>query len=387
MHKRIEFGEVRVSDVAKQHVMDCLENNYITSGPKVQLFEKKWAEIFNYPYSVALNSGTSAVTACCMALYEYGAKPGDYVLCPALSFIATANAIRAAGFTPAFVDIRRDTLNIDEQKLDRLITSLKEDVVSKKKIAGLVIVNLMGKPSRLDIIQEIADKHKLKVIVDNCEAYGSKVNDKYSLEYADMEATSHYVAHIICAAQLSTVSVKTKELQEIIQSIRSHGREPNSLYFNHIRYGFNFQPTDLHASIGLGEIDDFWKIFNKRKDTLKRYREALNGLEDKVYLLEEDVGCSNAPHGFSITLKEKFADKNNFHKLTKWLDEANIHWKRNFGAMHTHKTFEYLKYRPGCFINAEYVGTYGIHIGCHYWLSDEDIDYVCESLKNIVTRL
>src|SRR5690606_37384448 len=113
-------------------------------------------------------------------------------------------------------------------------------------------VNLMGNPCELDVLSDIAFKYGCPLIVDNCEAYGAKLKGKFSLEYADMETTSHYIAHIICSAEGGTVSSKDKKINDIIQSVRSHGRQPGSLYFDHIRYGLNLKPTDLNASIGLG---------------------------------------------------------------------------------------------------------------------------------------
>jgi len=319
-----------------------------------------------------------------MALYDYGAKPGDYIICPALSYIATANAIRAAGFTPLFVDIKKETLNINTDSIENLI---KTHNALRKNIVAIMCVNLMGKPCDLDILSEISKKHDIKLIVDNCEAYGSKFKGKYSLEYTDMETTSHYIAHIICCGEGGTVSCKDEELFNILKSIRSHGRQPDSLYFDHIRFGLNFKPTDLHASIGLGEIDEFWTIFNKRKANVYEFRKAVRGYEGKAYFIEEDEGCRNAPHAFSITLKERYATKRNMDIVKETLEENNIHWKRNFGSMPHHKAFDYLGYKASSMENAQYVGEYGIHIGCHYWLTEEDIDNVCSALRKALGKI
>ena len=376
--KSIEFGELRITDLAKKHIQECLEKNWVSIGEKTKEFENRWGQLFGYKHTVMVSSGTTADTACCMSLYDYGAKPGDFIICPALSYIATANAIRAAGFTPLFVDVKKETLNINTDEIENLI---KAHNAFRKNIVAIMCVNLMGKPCNLDILSDISNKYNLKLIVDNCEAYGSTFKGKYSLEYADMETTSHYIAHIICCGEGGTVSCKDEELYNILKSIRSHGRQPDSLYFDHIRFGLNFKPTDLHASIGLGEIDDFWKIFIKRKNNLYTFRNAVSGYEGKAYFVEEDEGCINAPHGFSITLKEKYATKKNIDTIKQTLEENNIHWKRNFGSMPHHKAFSYLNYGASSMINAQYIGEYGIHIGCHYWLTDEDIDKVCSTLK------
>ena len=393
--KKIEFGELRITDLAKKHIQECLDNNWVSIGPKVKEFEQKWTKLFDYPYTTMVSSGTSADIAACLALYDFGAKPGDYVICPALSFIASANSIRAAGFIPYFVDIKKETLNIDERKLEGVLKNrfdpylrIKRELNREGQLAGIMVVNLMGNPCELDVISDLAKQWDTKLIVDNCEAYGAMFKGRFSLEYADIETTSHYIAHFICSAEGGTVSSKDKKINDIIQSVRSHGRQPGSLYFDHILYGLNLKPTDLNASIGLGEIDDFWKIFNKRKANLYEFYKATEEFSDKVYFVEERPGNVNAPHGFSITLKEKYIDRFNF--LTSKLDEAGIHWKRNFGVMPGHAAFGYHDQSFSAedrFSNAAYVGHYGIHIGCHYWLTDEDIDYVCNTLRNILKEL
>ena len=109
--KTIEFGELRISKLAKKHIKDCIKRDWVSIGPKTKLFEEKWQNLFGYNHTVMVNSGTSADTAACMALYEYDSlRQGDYIICPALSFIATANSIRAAGFEPLFIDVDKETL-------------------------------------------------------------------------------------------------------------------------------------------------------------------------------------------------------------------------------------------------------------------------------------
>jgi perosamine synthetase len=393
--RKIEFGELRVTDLAKSHIAECLENNWVSIGPKVKLFEEKCAQIFNYPYTTMVSSGTSADIAACMALYEFGAKPGDYIICPALSFIATANAIRAAGFEPWFVDVKKETLNIDEEEVRR---TLRMNAMAKafdsvtnlgvRNIVGIMAVNLMGNPCRMDILSDLAKQYNIKLIIDNCEAYGCQLNGKFSLDYADMETTSHYIAHIICSAEGGTVSSKDKVVNDAIQSVRSHGRQPGSLFFDHQRYGLNLKPTDLNASIGLGEIDDFWKIFARRKEILYKYYNATAEFADKVYFVQERAGCINAPHGFSITIKpDQFTEILKTALIKQELEKAGIHWKKNFGSMPQHGCFKDHFQHKHSFPNAEYVGNYGIHIGCHYWMTDEDVDYVCETLRNILKSI
>ena len=368
MKNRIEFGEYVSNQITEQLVLECLKTGNITVGAKTKLLEEKFAKLFNYKHSVSVSSGTSAGIAACMCLYENPEiKPGDEVICPALSFISTANSIRAAGFKPVFVDVRHD-MNIDETLIESKIT---------EKTRAINVVNLMGRPAKLDMIQRLAKEYNLMVIIDNCEGYGCSLHGKFSLDYGDLETSSHYVGHLLTGAEGGFVSTNDKNLSDVIYSVRSHGRRPNDLYFDHSRYGLNLKPSDIHACLILGQVDNFWHIFNRRRDNLILIRKSLERFEDIAWFTDEDRYATNCPHGFSMTLKPKY--NHLLDNFKQHLTQSSIHWKRNFGAMPDHQCFGYLN-QTGQFPIATYIGNHGIHIGCHYYLSNEDIYYIIEKL-------
>lgn len=375
MKPRIEFGAFQASDKIRLSVNKCLDSGWLTMGPAVREFEEKWRNLFNYPYARALSNGTAADTACCMSLYELvGAKKGDEVICPALSFIASYNAIRAAGLKPVFVDVELETLQIQIDKIEAAITS---------RTKAIMAVNLMGRLCDLDILQEICQRRNLVLIADNCEAYGGRLRGKYSLEYADMETSSHFNAHIIFSVEQGMVSSRFNEMDTVIESVRSHGRLGGKDYFEHPIWGLNFKPNDLCASVGLVGLDDFWATFVTRKGMLSFMREACLGQEDKAYFVEEGKERINAPHAFSVVCKQEKA----IDKLKEKLDEENIAWKRNFVAPTQSKAFDYLGLHLGDFPNAEYIANNGIHIGCHQYLSGTDLARICDTLTSFFKEI
>jgi dTDP-4-amino-4,6-dideoxygalactose transaminase len=370
---RIKFGEVEINQLSKDHLIDCLDSNHVTMGSKTSLLEEKWSKLFGYNHTVAVSSGTSACIAANISLYDFGACPGDEVIVPALSFIATANSIRAAGFTPKFCDVKSDML-IDESLIEGLIT---------KKTRAIMPVSLMGKPPKMDVIRKIADDHNLLVIMDNCEGHGCQYNQKFMGLWADVVVYSCYAAHILFSGEMGFVSTLNGKIAEASKSIRSHGREPDSLYFDHRRYGLNLKPTDLHASIGLGNIDEFWKIFNIRKSNWKYLVENLKEYSDLLWMSDEDEQGITSPHGFSITVKP--GNKLSCLGLKKIFDENEIDWKRNFGSMPTqHKCFSYLNYNFGDFPKAEYFGDNGVHLGVHQFLKEKDLVKIVKSVKSYI---
>lgn len=362
---RIEFGEVKVGKIALRHIREALSSNWISAGPKVKQFELEWSELFDYGYSIAVSSGTDACINACLALYSLtSAKRGDEIIVPALSFIATSNAVRAAGFTPKFVDVKRETLNIDESKIESAVN---------EKTRAIIAVHTMGRPCEMDVIMEIADRHNLIVIEDACEAHGAKYKGKHIGHFGNMACFSFYIAHLICCGEGGMISTNDEYTSKILSSTRSHGRLFDSVYFDHQRTGLNSKMNDLEASIGLEGIKYFHKTFDFRYDKMKWFRETAKRaawpVPEPLYYSEEDKGNTNCPHGVSFVGK----GAGDIQVMIDSLDKHNIHWKRNFGCIPTqHQAFADMEYSLGDFPESEWIGDNGIHIGCHQYLTEEN---------------
>ena len=369
--KRIEFGELKIGEIARKNLMEVCDTNWASNGPKVKELQIKWSRLFNYKRSIAVSSGTDGCINSCLTLYDLknAERNKSEVIVPALSFIATSNAVRAAGLVPKFVDVKKETLNIDETKI--------EEAINENTVA-IQVVHTMGRMAEMDVICEIAKKHNLIVIEDACEAHGARYKDKFVGNWGDMSIYSFYVAHLVCCGEGGMVSTNDEEIGNLLFSTRSHGRPFDSVYFDHQRTGLNSKMNDLEASIGLEAIEVFWDTFWTRHGFMKRMREACNGYEDVAWFSEEDEGNINCPHGFSITCKKQ----GNIEIVKQVLDKYNIHHKRNFGCIPTqHKAFEDMGYTLGDFPEAEWVGDNGVHIGCHQHLTEENMQRICIALK------
>ena len=373
--KRINFGELRLGEETKKNLLNCVETDWASAGPKVSMFESNWGNIFGYKYNKAVSSGTDAVLNLISSVYDYGAERGDEVIVPALSFIATSNAVLMAGLTPVFVDIEKETLNIDPSKIEEAITP---------KTRAIMVVHTMGRPCDMDAINEIAWKHDLLVFEDSCEAHGATYKDRYIGNLSDGAAFSFYTAHLINCGEGGMVSTNNEKVATSVGSTRSHGRIEGSKYFNHVRVGYNSKMNDLEASIGLEGISCFWDTFNKRHDFLLELIECTNPYKRFAWFSEEPEDMEVCPHGFSITVK----DSDYLIPLQEALDAANIEWKRNFGCIPTqHDAYKFMNHSLGDFPNSEYVGDYGIHIGTHHYLTFEDQKTIKETLVSFFKSL
>ena len=380
MSSRINFGELRLGEIAKNNLLKCIDTDWASSGPLVSQFEDQWGKIFGYKHNKAVSSGTDAVINLISSVYEYGADRGDEVIVPALSFIATSNAVLAAGLTPVFVDVEKETLNIDPSKIEEAITP---------KTRAIMVVHTMGRPCDMDSINEIAWKHNLLVFEDACEAHGASYNNKHVGNLSDGAAFSFYTAHLINCGEGGMVSTNNDKVAKSVGSTRSHGREEGSKYFNHLRVGYNSKMNDLEASIGLEGISCFWDTFNKRHDFLIKLIEAMKPFEEFAWFSEEPEGSVVCPHGFSITFKDgRYSNVWDLEGLQGMLNNNNIEWKRNFGCIPTqHKAYEFMNHELGDFPNSEYIGDYGIHIGTHHYLSEEDQNRIISVLVSFFEDL
>ncbi|MBU0881472.1 MAG: DegT/DnrJ/EryC1/StrS family aminotransferase, partial [Candidatus Omnitrophica bacterium] len=280
---KVTFGTLTVTRKSKALVKEVLKSNRISSGKYVRTFEKMFAAVVGTKEAVALSSGGDADALALAVLYDFGARRQDEVIVPALSFVATGNSVLQAGFVPVFVDIDRVTLNIDPLKIEAAIT---------KKTRAIMPVHLMGKPAAMDEINRIAKRYKLYVIEDAAEAHGAKYKGRNVGTLGDMAAFSLYVAHIITTVEGGVVVTDKREFAEILRSLRSHGRackcdscvlnlssgycakrfkggRNNDIRFIFERIGYSSKMNEMEAAIGIGNIDEYKNILEKRRKNFK----------------------------------------------------------------------------------------------------------------------
>ena len=368
--KDIKFGNPQIGEVGRRHVLDCLDRNWCSQGEKTKQFEKEWGELFGYKHNFAVNNGTSADVASLMALYDLGAKEGDEVIAPACAFIAVGNSIRAAGFKPKFVDVKKDTMNIDPKEIEKYVT---------RKTVAIMPVHTMGKPAEMDKIMRVAKRKDLYVIEDACESHGAMFKGKYVGNWGDAANFSFFAAHVVYGVEGGMISTNSEDFAQSLDSVRNHGRADPGGWFDHPRRGLNFKISDLHSSVALDSVGDFWGTFGKRRDNFRYLSNQVRDLNKFVYFVGENSRKEFvSPHAFSVTLKDPNYDLEGLWNL---LEDNGIQCKRNFGSIPTqHAAFADMGYKIGDFPNAEYLGDNGLHFGIHQTLEREDLDYVSDKL-------
>ena len=373
---RISFGELRVGEIARQRIQACLEKNWVSEGENVRDFEQQFAAHFGYRHAVAVSSGTDACLVACATLHDRGAARGDEIIVPACSFVATSNAVLAAGFAPRFVDVELETLNIDPSKIEAAIGP---------RTRAIQAVHTMGKPCEMEAICEIAERHDLLLIEDACEAHGATYHGTTVGQFGSLGAFSFYAAHLICCGEGGMIVTDDPELERCVRSIKSHGRPSGDIYFDFQRFGLNAKMNDLEAALGIEGLAGFDEVFATRKRLLQRLLEQTRDLEEYAHFLVEGPHEKVAPHAFPLVLRDPALDR---RRLYAHLEERSIQCKTLFGSLPTqHGAFAFLGHRTGEFPVAEYIGANGLHFGCHQYLSDDDVDFAAETLHEYFAKV
>jgi len=396
---RIPFGTISIPEKSKKLIMESLETTRISSGKYVRELEDRFATLHNVREAVAVSSGTDADVLALAVLNDFGAFRGDEIIIPALSFVATGNAVYHAGFTPVFVDIERESLNIDSAQIESAVT---------ERTRGIMPVHLMGKPADMDAIMTIAQKYDLMVIEDAAEAHGSFYKGKAVGTIGHLGAFSLYIAHIITTGEGGIVITDSEEYAEILRSLRAHGRackcglctlssskkycqkrfsseEGEDIRFVFERIGYSAKMNELEAAIGLGNMDNYNTIVEKRRENLLHVLDRFKQFNPYLRTITEEPHEKIGPHAIPIIVQEEASFSR--VELTNFLETNGIETRTLFSSMPTQcPGFAHLGYRLGQFPNAEYMGRNGIHIGVHQDLDIQSMDYVLGILNEFLER-
>lgn len=263
----INIAKPLIQEEEKKAVAEVLDSGMIACGPRVEEFEKKYAEFIGTKHAISTTSGTTALHLAMLSL-EIG--QGDEVIIPAFSFIATANVVLFCNARPVFCDVDDKTFNIVPEKIKKLITP---------KTKAIMPVHLYGQPADMKPIMEIAEKHDLRIIGDACQAHGAKYNHKMIGSFGDLECFSFYPTKNMTTGEGGMITTNNDELAELLFSIRNHGREKTKWGYEHGRLGYNYRMTDVAAAIGLEQLKKLPGFNKKRKENAKYFDEKLKNIK------------------------------------------------------------------------------------------------------------
>ena len=247
----------------KAYVLDCIESSWISScGKYVEKFERTFADFCGVRYAVSCSSGTAALHVALLAL---GVGPGDEVIVPTLTFVATANAVTYCGARPRFVDIEPDTWTLDPGLVEAKITA---------RTKAILPVHLYGHVANMDAITEIARRHNLFVVEDAAEAHGAEFRGRRVGSLSDVAAFSFYGNKIISCGEGGMVVTDSEPLARYAAQLRGQGVDSKKRYWFPI-IGYNYRMPNLTAAVGLAQLERIDCHLNRRREVASWYRDNL----------------------------------------------------------------------------------------------------------------
>jgi dTDP-4-amino-4,6-dideoxygalactose transaminase len=229
-------------------VVAVMRSGHLVQGPVVEEFERRFAEIIGVQHAVAVSSGTAALH---LALLAQGVGPGDEVITSSFSFVATANSILYAGARPIFADIRPEDFNIDPEQIEAKITP---------RTRAIMPVHLYGQPADMDAIGDIARRHGLVIVEDAAQAHGASVHGRNAGTFG-MGCFSFYATKNVQTAEGGVITTNDAALAERLRMLRGHGAR---VRYQHEFLGFNYRMSDLHAAIGVVQLERFENLTRRR---------------------------------------------------------------------------------------------------------------------------
>lgn len=283
----LQYGKQSVDQEDIKAVVECMQGDYLTTGPTVREFEVRLAQAVGAKYAVAVSNGTAALHVACMAA---GLKAGDEVITSPLTFAASANCACYCGAAPVFADIDTETFQISPESIERQITP---------NTKAIIPVHYAGISCDMDAIGEIASRHHLMVIEDAAHAIGTTYKGKPIGSISDMTEFSFHPVKTITTGEGGAVTTNNRELYQKLQLYRTHGitRDPELLmdheqggwYYEMLDLGYNYRITDLQCALGISQLKKLEYFKKRRKELVEKYNlafqdeELLSTQKDPVY--------------------------------------------------------------------------------------------------------
>lgn len=346
---------------------EAIRSTWISSlGKYIDEFEKGFAAFSDAKYGVALMNGTVAIQ---LALDAVGVKPGDEVIVPDLSFVATANAVLYVGAKPIFVDIDPFNLCIDPDRIEEAITA---------RTKAIIPVHLYGHPADMVRINEIAKKHNILVIEDAAEAHGATINGKKVGSWGKCATFSFYGNKNITTGEGGMITTNDENLYQRCKFLRDHAMSATKRYW-HPEKGYNFRMTNIQAAIGCAQLERIGEIMGAKQRIFNTYSKALNG--SSIILNQTSPWATNAY--WLVTARMKNLSEEKRDELIVRLKQEGVDSRPFFYPM---SSLPYLTVTSNTPMSFE-IFKEGINLPTYVDLTDEDILYVCQTLQNVLKEL
>lgn len=370
----IPYGKQTIEQDDIEAVVDVLQSDFLTTGPKIAEFEQTVADYVGAKYAVAISNGTSALHAACFAA---GIRPGDEVITTPLTFAASANCVLYCGGTPVFADVDPKTYNIDPEDIRRKITD---------RTKAIIAVHLAGQPCDMDAIHSIAREHGLIVIEDGAHALGSVYKGKKVGSLSDMTTFSFHPVKPITTGEGGMIATDNEDFYKKMVLFRSHGitrddsimtRNDGPWFYQQFDLGYNYRITDIQCALGCSQMKKLDRFLARRKEIVARYNEAFADCDNIITPYQ----LSDTESGWHLYIVQvKNCDRRQvFENMREKGIGVNVHYI----PVYMHPYYQEHGYENVHCANAEEIYSHIISLPLYPRLTSEQQDYVIDTLKSL----
>lgn len=360
MSGRIAWWQPELGEEELQRVSAVIRSNYINDGDVTDEFAQTIARLVGAKFGVGVTSGTAAIY---LSLMAAEVRPGDEVIVPDLTFIATANAVTMAGATPVLVDVDPETLNIDVEAMEAAITS---------KTKAIVPVHVSGRAAEIQKIVDIGSKRGITIIEDAAEGLCSRSNNRCLGTFGDTGCFSFSPAKMITTGQGGVIVTNNQAIFHRLRELKDQGRPVRGTGGAdiHDSLGFNFKLTNLQSAVGLAQLDKLSQRMERVRRTYSIYHEELSQTAG-IRVLPFDVEAGEQPQWVDALAERR-------DELDDFLASNGAGCRRFWFPLHTQKP--YLR-DDRDFPNSSRVGKQAIWLPSAFQMTDEDVLSVCQLIK------
>jgi len=377
----LTFGSPKIEQPEIDEVVECLKSGWIGTGPRVHKFENNFRDYIGSKYALALNSCTAALH---LSMLVSGVSQGDEVITTPMTFTATANAILHTGARPIFVDVEKDSMNIDPNLIENAITS---------KTKAILPVHFAGRPCNMDRIMKIAQKNNLLVIEDAAHAIEAKYKGKKIGNIGDMTCFSFYVTKNLVTGEGGMITTNNEEWSKKIKILGLHGMSKDAWmryadesykHYQVITPGFKYNMMDIQASLGIHQLKRLDKNFERRKEIWNIYNKAFENLPLTIPSEEKDT--IHARHLYTLLL-DLDALKISRDEFMSELKKENIGVGVHYISLHLQSYYkETFGFKKDDFPNSSFISERTLSIPFSAKLTEKDVQDVIDATTKVINN-
>jgi UDP-4-amino-4,6-dideoxy-N-acetyl-beta-L-altrosamine transaminase len=375
----LPYGKQDVDETDLQAVLEVLQSDWLTTGPKVSEFEQDFASLVNVREAVAVSSGTAALHA---AAYALDLKPGDEVIVSPMTFAASANCVVYQGANPIFADVDPDTLLIDPARVEEKINP---------RVKAIVAVDYAGQACEYEALRKIAASHNLKIIDDACHAVGGSYQDQPVGSLADLSTFSFHPVKHLTTGEGGMITTNDADYAQRMRVFRNHGittdhrqrAEQGGFFYEMVDLGYNYRLTDIQCSLGITQLRRLPESVRRRQSIAAYYDDAFRDMSEvRPLLTREDVSHAYHLYIVQFDLEQLTVDRNEiFAALRAEGIGVNVHYI----PVHLHPFYrQRFGTGPGLCPIAEGAYERLITLPIFPQMSTSDIDDVIEAVRKVV---